>query len=70
MTSTLNADADVDTRERFLAGDKDALVDLEAELLGLEEVDGRAVDADDALALTGVRDRRSSLQNHESALFQ
>ena len=70
VTSTLDADADVDALERLLAGDKDTLVDLEAELLGLEEVDGRAVDADDALALTGVRDRRSSLQNHESVLFQ
>ena len=70
VTSTLDADADVDARERLLAGNKDTLVDLEAELLRLEEVDGRAVDADDALALTGVRDRRSSLQNHESALFQ
>ena len=70
VTSTLDTDADVDALERLLAGDKDTLVNLEAELLGLEEVDGRAVDADDALALTSVRDRRSSLWNRELVLFQ
>ena len=61
VTSTLDTDADVDALERLLACDKDTLVDLEAELLGLEEVDRRAVDADEALALAGVRDRRSGL---------
>ena len=65
VTSTLDADADVDALERLLAGDKDTLVDLEAELLGLEEVDGRAVDANEALALAGMCDCRSGLDTSE-----
>ena len=52
--TTLYTDADVDVLESVLASRKDILVDLEAEDLGLDEVDGRAVDFEEALAFVGM----------------
>ena len=51
ITTTTDADADVDVLEDLIAEDEDGLEDLEAEDLGLDELDGAAVDADEALAL-------------------
>lgn len=63
VSTTLDADTDVDGCESVLAGDEDGLVDLETEDLGLDELDGGAVDADETLALTSVGDRGGSLTN-------
>ena len=51
ITTTTDADADVDILEDLVAEDEDGLEDLEAEELRLDELDGAAVDADEALAL-------------------
>ena len=51
ITTTTDADADVNASEDLLAEDEDGLEDLEAEELGLDELDGAAVDTDDTLAL-------------------
>ena len=64
VSTTLDADADVDGREGVLASDQDGLVDLEAEDLRLEELDGGAVDVDEATALFGVGDGGGSLGGH------
>ena len=61
VATTLDTDADVDGTEGVLASYEDGLIDLEAENLRLEEVDGRTIDMDEAAALLGVRDRSSSL---------
>ena len=61
MSTTLDADADVDALELVLACDEYGLVDLEAEDFGLEEVDGRAVDLDQALPFPCMGNGRGSL---------
>lgn len=61
VTTTGDADTDIDTGELVEADDQKGLVDLEAELLGLDEVKRLAVDLDEALALLGVGDCGSSL---------
>lgn len=43
MTSSGNADTDVDASELVEANDEEGLVDLEAEDLGLDKVDGGAI---------------------------
>ena len=62
ITTTTDADADVDVREALLAEQEDGLKDLEAEDLGLHKLDGRAVHVDHALALLARGDSdRSAL---------
>ena len=61
VSTTLDADADVDSTESILAGNQNGLVDLEPEDLRLEEVDGGAVNVDEATALLGVGDRSGGL---------
>lgn len=61
MSTTLDADADVDGAESLLTSDQDGFVDLEAEDLRLEEVDGGAVDVDETTALLGVGNRGGGL---------
>lgn len=62
VSTTLDADADVDGTKSILSGNENGLVDLEAEDLRLEEVDGGAVDVDEATALLGVGNRGSGLR--------
>jgi len=61
VSTTLHPNADVDGGEGVLAGDKDRLVDLVAQDLRADEVDGRAIDADETTALLGVCYRGSGL---------
>ena len=61
VSSTLHAEADVDSGERLLASNENRLVDLQPENLRLHERDGRAVEVDEATTLLGVCDRGSSL---------
>lgn len=68
VTTALYTDADVDGLEGVLADDEDGLVDLEAEDLWLEEVDGRAVYFDEALAFAGVGDCRCGLDTVSAVL--
>ena len=56
VSTTLDADADVDGTESILAGDQNRLVNLETEELRLEEINWGAVDVDKATALLGVSD--------------
>lgn len=51
ITTTADTDTDVNALEGVLAEDEHRLEDLEAEELRLDELDGAAVDADEALAL-------------------
>ena len=55
-TSAVNSDAHVDVLEALLAEDQDGLVRLLAEARGLEELDGLAIDLDEAGAGLGVGD--------------
>lgn len=50
MTTTGNLDPDVDLGELINAQEEDGLVQLRAENLGSEELEGGAVDSDQALA--------------------
>jgi len=52
-TATLYADADVKVGELLLSEDKDRLEGLESEGLGLNELNGLAIDLDEATALLG-----------------
>ena len=61
MSTTLDANADVDGTEGILASDQNGLVNLETEDLRLEEVDGGAIDVNEATALLGVGDRGRGL---------
>ena len=61
VSSSLDTDTDVNATEGVLAGNKDSFVDLETEDLRLEEVDGGAVNVDEATALLGVGDRSGGL---------
>ena len=67
VTTTLHSDADVDAGEGLLADDEDGLVDLVAEDFGFDELDGGAVDADEASALTSVGDGGGSLVTEDDA---
>jgi len=51
VASTADTDAEVDVGKALLAEEEDGLKDLEAEELGLDELDGAAVETDHALAL-------------------
>ena len=61
MSTALDAHADIDGTESVFASYEHGLVDLEAEDLRLEEVDGGAVDVDETAALLGVCYRGGSL---------
>ena len=61
VSTTLHTKTNVNRGERLLAGNKDRLVDLEAQDLRLEERDGRAVDVDEAAALLSVRNSSCGL---------
>lgn len=52
-TTTLYADADIEVSELVLTKDKDGLEGLEPEGLGLNELNGLAIDLDEAAALLG-----------------
>ena len=54
MTTTLDADADIQVGELLGAEQEHGLEDLHAEGLRLHQVDGVAVDAQDTLALLAV----------------
>jgi hypothetical protein len=59
VTSSGDANADVDVRELLEADDQEGLVDLEPQDLGLDEVQRLAVDLDKALTGLAVGDRGS-----------
>ena len=61
VSTTLHTKTNVNRGESLLAGNKDRLVDLEAQDLRLEERDGRAVDVDEAATLLCVGDSSRSL---------
>ena len=61
VSTTLHTKTNVNRGESLLAGNKDRLVDLEAQDLRLEERDGRAVDVDEAATLLRVGDSSRSL---------
>ena len=61
VSTTLDADADVDGTESILASYQNRLIDLESEDLRLEEADGGAVDVEETTALLGVGDRGGGL---------
>ena len=61
MSTTLYTEPNVDRRKGLLPSDKNGLVDLEAQDLGLEEGDGRTVDVDEATARFGVRNSSCGL---------
>jgi len=52
-TAALHADSDVKVGELILSEDKDGLEGLESEGLGLDELNGLAIDLDEATALLG-----------------
>lgn len=52
-TTTLDTDADVQVGELVLAKDEDRLEGLEAEGLGLDELNGLPIDLNEAAALLG-----------------
>ena len=64
VSTTLHTKTNVNRGESLLAGNKDRLVDLEAQDLGLQKVDGRAVNVNEATALLCVGDRSSGLQGN------
>ena len=61
VSSTLHSDADIKGSKGVLSGNKDGLVDLQAEDLRLNEVDGGAVNTDEATAFPGVGDSSRGL---------
>lgn len=70
MSSTLDADTDIEGSEGVLSSDENRLVDLEAEDLRLDEVDGGAVDADEATSLPGVSDSGRGLHQQISLIWR
>ena len=64
MSTTLDTDTDVNCLESVLSSNQNRLVDLEAQDLGLQKVDGRAVNVNEATALLCVGDRSSGLQGN------
>ena len=63
VTTTGNLDADIDVAELISAQDEDGLVDLGPEDLRGEELDGNAVDLDQALALDATSDGCDSISD-------
>ena len=63
VSSTLGAHTDIKGCERLFTSHKYGLVDLEAEDLRLDKVDGRAIHADDTTTLLCVGDCSSSLKD-------
>ena len=70
VSTTLDTNTDVNDTESVLAGGEDGLVDLESEDLRLEEVEGRAVDVDEATTLLSMGDRGSGLGIQESLVYR
>ena len=62
VSSSLDANADVDGVKVFWTGNKNGLVDFVTEDLGLEEVERGAVNVDEATALLGVSNRGRGLE--------
>jgi hypothetical protein len=56
MTTTGDLDADIDTGELIKTEEEDGLVELGPEDLSGEQLEGSAVDLDEALALHAPRD--------------
>lgn len=63
VPSTLDPDTNVDRRVLVFADNEDGLVDFETQDLGLDEVYGGAVDADEATTFPGVCDGGGGLVN-------
>jgi hypothetical protein len=61
VSTTLDTDSDVDSLELVLANYKYRLVDLVTQDLGLNELDRRAVDAEETTAFTRMCDRSGGL---------
>lgn len=61
VSTTLHTNTDVDSLESLFASNEHGLVDLEAQDLGLEEVDRRAIDVDEATTLLSVGNRSGGL---------
>ena len=70
VSTTLDADTNVNGGEGLLANNQDRLVDLEAEDLGLQEGDRGAVDVDEATTLLSMGDRGSGLGIQESLVYR
>lgn len=62
VSSALDTHSDVERCKGVFSCDENWLVDLEAEYFGLDKVDGRSVDTDEATALLCIRYRGSGLQ--------
>ena len=63
VSSTLDTHSDVKRCERLFSCDENWLVDLEAEDFGLDKVDGRPIDTDEATALLSMGYCGSGLQH-------
>ena len=63
MTTTGDANADVELGEVVGAGDQEGLVQLGAQDLLAEQLEGLAVDADQTVALLALGDRCSITEN-------
>ena len=70
VSSTLYADTDIEGSEGVLSGNEDGLVDLETEDLRLDEVDGGAIDADEATSFPGVSDSGRGLHQQMSLIWR
>lgn len=70
VSSTLDADTDIEGSKGVLSSDEDGLVDLEAEDLRLDEVDGGTIDADEATSLPGVSDSGRGLHQQMSLIWR
>lgn len=61
VSTTLDTETNVNRRERVLASDKDGLVDLEPQDLGLQEGDGGAIEVNEAATFLCVCDSSRGL---------
>ena len=65
VSTALDTDTDIDGGEGIFASYEDGLVHLETEDLRLDEVDGGAIDTDEATALLSVGDSGGSLADDD-----
>lgn len=68
VSTALDANPDVDRGEFVLANDEDGLVDLVTEDLGLDEVDGGAVNTEKTTTFASVRDGGGGL-THKNEIY-
>jgi hypothetical protein len=69
VASTFDANTDIDGFESVRTGDKDGLVDLESQDFRTDELNGRAVDAEEATALLGVSDSSRGLSPKRTGIL-